>query len=55
MDNTGKFPYSYKYGRIPGILQEYVKRIPMTGETIDAITLQRIREQMPMIYQLLED
>ncbi|MDU9050051.1 MAG: aspartate/glutamate racemase family protein [Candidatus Electrothrix sp. Rat3] len=55
IDNTGKFPYSYKYGRAPGILQEYVKRIPMTGKTIDTITLQRIREQMPMIYQLLED
>ena len=54
IDNTGKFPYSYKYGRMPGNLQEYVKRIPMTGETIDVITLQRIREQMPSIYQLLE-
>jgi len=55
IDNTGKFPYSYKYGRVPGRLQEYVKRIPMTGGTIDAITLRRIREQMPIIYRLLED
>lgn len=55
IDNTGKFPYSYKYGRVPGRLQEYVRRIPMTGGTIDALTLQRIREQMPIIYQLLED
>ena len=53
VDSTGKFTYDYKYGRTAGNLQEYVKRIPLTKESIDTTTLQRIKKQMPYIYSLI--
>lgn len=53
IDTVGRFTYDYKYGRTAGNLQEYVKRIPLTKETIDKNTLQRIKEQMPFIYSLI--
>ncbi len=49
----GAFTYEYKYGRQPGEIQEYVKRIPFNREAIPDDILLRLNQQIPRIYELM--
>jgi glutamate racemase len=50
LDSTGAFTYEYKYGRAAGVIQEYVKRVPFSSNTIQPQVIERIREKMPLLY-----
>lgn len=50
INESGKFPYAYKYGRTAGNLQEYVKRIPKTQGTIDTISLKEYKKKYRLFF-----
>ncbi len=52
-DSAGRFTYEYKYGRVTGELQEYVKVVPFSKETISGETLARLKEQIPTTYNII--
>ena len=54
IDSLGRFPYDYKYGRNAGEIQEYVKVVPFNDANIDRQTYDRLREQTPFVYVLIE-
>ena len=50
--DSGTFTYAYKYGRSPGALdREYVRRVPMSRETVASETLESIRVSMPAVWR----
>jgi glutamate racemase len=53
LDNTGRFPYEYKYGRNSGEIQEYVKVVPFSKKNIPQETLERLQISIPETYNLI--
>jgi len=55
IDSQGRFPYAYKYGRIAGEIQEYVKMVPFSRNNISEDILERFETQIPHVYQLMQN
>ncbi|WP_223826727.1 glutamate racemase [Flagellimonas sp. S3867] len=55
IDQTGRFPYDYKYGRNAGEIQEYVKIVPFSRDNISDDILTRFQKQIPYVYQLMQN
>ena len=55
MDSEGRFPYDYKYGRNAGEIQEYVKIVPFSRANISDDILTRFQQQIPSVYNLIEN
>jgi len=55
IDAEGRFPYDYKYGRNAGEIQEYVKIVPFSRDNISNDILARFQEQIPYVYQLMQN
>ncbi|WP_218937562.1 MULTISPECIES: hypothetical protein [Antarcticibacterium] len=55
VDENGRFPYDYKYGRQAGEIQEYVKVVPFSRDNIPQETLERLEKSIPQTYQLIKD
>lgn len=55
VDSTGRFTYDYKYGRLAGEIQEYIKVVPFDNQNISAETLERLREMVPKTYTLIRN
>jgi glutamate racemase len=53
LEAPGVFSYDYKYARNAGEIQEYVKRVPFSRETIPADVLDRLAAKVPNVYQLM--
>ncbi len=47
------FTYEYKYGRKNGEIQEYVKVVPFSVETLTPELLKRLENQIPFTYSLI--
>lgn len=54
INEEGRFPYEYKYGRKANEIQEYVKMVPFSRKNISDDTLNRFKNQIPYVYQLIE-
>lgn len=54
IDQAGRFPYDYKYGRAAGEIQEYVKVVPFSRNNLSSEVLTRIQDQMPYVYMLIQ-
>lgn len=52
-DSAGRFTYRYKYGRMAGTLQQYVKVVPFMESNISPQTINRLKEIMPQTYELI--
>jgi len=50
LDSLGHFTYAYKYGRDAGDIQEYVKRVPFSKETISIGVTLRLAEKVPLVF-----
>lgn len=55
IDENGRFPYDYKYGRTEGEIQEYVKVVPFSKNNITEETLDRFKNSIPETYNLIEE
>ena len=55
VDEAGRFPYDYKYGRNEGEIQEYVKVVPFDRSNIDTDIVERLRASIPETFQLMVD
>jgi len=55
INEEGRFPYNYKYGRDVGEIQEYVKVVPFSRANISADILTRFQKQIPYVYQLMQN
>lgn len=55
VDTTGNFTYQYKYGRKAGIIQEYVKRVPLNHLAVSEDVLSRLQTSIPQTYRLIEE
>lgn len=55
IDEQGRFPYDFKYGRHAGEIQEYVKVVPFSRDNISYDILTRFQEQIPHVYQLMQN
>ncbi len=55
VDDKGRFPYDYKYGRTEGEIQEYVKVVPFSKNNISEETLDRFKESIPQTFKLIEE
>lgn len=55
IDDIGRFPYSYKYGRSEDEIQEYVKMVPFSKNNISNETLDRFKTSIPQTYKLIEE
>ena len=55
IDEMGRFPYAYKYGRDAGHVQEYVRRIPFSRTCIPGEVVNRLEEKIPDTYRLIRD
>ena len=55
IDTDGRFPYDYKYGRNAHEIQEYVKVVPFSRDNISYDILTRFQEQIPYVYQLMQN
>ncbi|MGW9685485.1 glutamate racemase [Flagellimonas sp. 2504JD1-5] len=55
IDDTGRFPYDFKYGRNAGEIQEYVKVVPFSRDNISDDILNRFQKQIPYVYQLMQN
>lgn len=55
IDEQGRFPYDYKYGRDAGNIQEYVKVVPFSRNNISYDILTRFQKQIPYVYQLMQN
>jgi len=53
LDTFRNFTYEYKYGRTVGSIQEYVKRVPFSRETLGNEAVQRLSREIPVVYQLM--
>lgn len=54
IDDNGRFPYDYKYGRTENDIQEYVKMVPFSKSNISEETLDRFKKSIPETYKLIE-
>ncbi|MCL6266299.1 glutamate racemase [Flagellimonas myxillae] len=54
IDQSGRFPYDFKYGRKAGEIQEYVKVVPFSRDNISADILSRFQKQIPYVYELMQ-
>ncbi len=54
IDANGNFTYEYKYGRDAGYIQEYVKRIPFSRRSLSNDLIERLSEQIPFTFKLIE-
>lgn len=54
IDEQGRFPYDYKYGRNAHEIQEYVKVVPFSRNNISEDILLRFEQQIPKVYELME-
>lgn len=55
INEEGRFPYNYKYGRNVGEIQEYVKVVPFSRNNISDDILTRFQKQIPYVYQLMQN
>lgn len=55
IDDQGRFPYDYKYGRNAHDIQEYVKVVPFSRDNISYDILTRFQRQIPYVYQLMQN
>ncbi|MGX1930569.1 glutamate racemase [Flagellimonas sp. 2504JD4-2] len=55
IDESGRFPYDFKYGRNAGEIQEYVKVVPFSRDNISDDILTRFQKQIPHVYQLMQN
>ena len=55
INEDGNFPYDYKYGRDAGNIQEYVKVVPFSKQNISSDILNRFQNQIPFVYELMQD
>lgn len=55
LDEMGRFPYDYKYGRTEGEIQEYVKVVPFSKNNISGETLEGFKNSIPETYKLIEE
>lgn len=55
IDEQGRFPYEYKYGRDAHNIQEYVKVVPFSRNNISYDILTRFQKQIPHVYQLMQN
>lgn len=55
IDEEGRFPYDYKYGRNVNEIQEYVKVVPFSRDNISDDILTRFQKQIPFVYQLMQN
>ena len=55
IENDGRFSYEYKYGRNAGEIQEYVKVVPFSRNNISGDILTRFQQQIPHVYQLMQN
>jgi glutamate racemase len=55
IDEQGRFPYEYKYGRNAHEIQEYVKVVPFSRDNISYDILTRFQQQIPYVYQLMQN
>ena len=55
IDEDGRFPYDYKYGRNANEIQEYVKVVPFSRNNISDDILTRFQKQIPYVYQLMQN
>ncbi len=53
LDVAGNFVYEYKYHRRAGMIQQYVKRVPLSENTISPETRLRLEEKVPSVYELM--
>lgn len=54
LDETRNFTYDYKYGRNAGEIQEYVKRIPFSRNSLSLDLINRLSVQIPFTFELIE-
>ncbi len=55
IDENGRFPYDYKYGRTEGQIQEYVKVVPFSRKNISVDILNRFEQQIPFVFDLMKN
>ncbi|MCK5269872.1 MAG: aspartate/glutamate racemase family protein [Sedimentisphaerales bacterium] len=53
VNSSGGFTYNYKYGRDEGFIQEYVKRVPFSKNTIAPEVLRRLSQKVPLVFNLI--
>ena len=54
VDSSGRFTYSYKYGRNAGEIQEYVKAVPFSRENISDDVISRLKSSIPETFDLIK-
>ncbi|KEO74079.1 glutamate racemase [Anditalea andensis] len=54
IDDKGRFPYDYKYGRSAGEVQEYVQVVPFSAVNIPMETLDRLEAAVPTTYGIIK-
>lgn len=54
IDETGDFTYDYKYGRIEGDIQEYIKVVPFSDKNISKDIYLRLENQLPFTFRLIK-
>jgi glutamate racemase len=52
-DETGAFPYHYKYGRAAGSNQEFVRVVPFSRRSLPAPLLRRLELAVPAVFRLI--
>jgi len=51
--DDGSFTYEYKYGRMPGESQEYVKCVPFSRSSVPQDILNRLSDLVPQVFDLI--
>jgi len=54
IDDKGRFPYEFKYGRNAGEVQEYVQVVPFSAQNIPGETLERLEASVPTTYRIIK-
>lgn len=54
-EDSFSFTYEYKYGRVAGDVQEYVKVIPFKNTAVSPTIFQRLKRYTPKVYQLYQE
>ena len=54
IDEKGRFPYEFKYGRNAGEIQEYVQVVPFSAGNIPTETLDRLEASVPTTYKIIK-
>jgi glutamate racemase len=53
LDSLGNFTYEYKYGRVAGSIQEYVKQVPFSKINLHPDVIKMLKEKTPLIFKLI--